>query len=76
MHPLLDDLSELKDQELETKILDLSKKYWIVRNPDVQYQITLLLNSYQEELRSRRAKAWEQQYQNRDKGLDKLINVN
>jgi hypothetical protein len=76
MHPLLEDLSDLKDQEIESKILDLSKKYWIVRNPDVQHQITLLLGSYQEELRSRRAKAWEQQYQNRDKGLDKLINVN
>ncbi len=76
MHPLLEDLSNLKDQEIEAKILDLSKKYWVARNPDVQYQITLLLNSYQEELRSRRAKAWEQQYQNRDKGLDKLINVN
>ncbi len=76
MHPLLEDLSRLKDQELESKILDLSKKYWVARNPDVQYQITLLLDSYQEELRSRRAKAFEQQYQNRDKGLDKLINVN
>ncbi len=76
MHPLLEDLSRLKDQELESKILDLSKKYWVARNPDVQYQITLLLESYQEELRSRRAKAFEQQYQNRDKGLDKLINVN
>ena len=76
MHPLIEDLSELKDQELEAKILDLSKKYWIVRNPDVKYQITLLLDAYQMELKIRRSKALEQTYQNRDKDLDKLINVN
>jgi hypothetical protein len=76
MHPLIDSLSNLKDQELESKILDLSKKYWVTRNPDVQRQISMALETYNEELRGRRAKALEQMYQNRDKDLDKLINVN
>ena len=76
MHPLIDTLSNLKDQELESKILDLSKKYWVTRNPDVQRQISMALETYNEELRGRRAKALEQMYQNRDKDLDKLINVN
>jgi hypothetical protein len=76
MHPLIQDLSGLKDQELESKILDLSKKYWVTRNPDLQNQIAMALDSYNEELRTRRAKALEQLYQNRDKDLDKLINVN
>jgi hypothetical protein len=76
MHPLIQDLSGLKDQELESKILDLSKKYWVARNPDLQRQIAMALDTYNEELRARRAKALEQLYQNRDKDLDKLINVN
>jgi hypothetical protein len=76
MHPLIQDLSGLKDQELESKILDLSKKYWVTRNPNLQNQIAMALDSYNEELRARRAKALEQLYQNRDKDLDKLINVN
>jgi hypothetical protein len=75
MHPLIENLNELKDSELENKILDLSKKYWQSRNPQVKHQITLILDMYQEELRTRRAKLWQQQNDNRDKGLDKLINV-
>lgn len=76
MHPLADDFSKLKDSEIESKIQELSKKYWQATNPSVQYQISLFLELYNEELKVRRAKIWEQQYQNRDKGLDKLINVN
>lgn len=75
MHPLAEDFSQLKDAEIETRVSDLSKKYWQSNNSGVQNQISLFLDLYNEELRSRRAKAWQQQYQNRDKGLDKLINV-
>jgi hypothetical protein len=39
-------------------------------------QIANLLNIYKDEISVRRAKAWEQQYQKRDKGLDNLIQVN
>ena len=73
MHPLVYDLSKLKDSEIESKILDLSKKYWQSSNPSVRDQISMLLDSYNEELRS---KLWQQQQENNDKGLDKLINVN
>jgi hypothetical protein len=76
MHPLAGDFGKLKDSEIEEKILDLSKKYWATHNPDVQHQISMLLDLYNEELRDRRAKTWQQQYQNRDKGLDNLIKVN
>ena len=41
MHPLIDDLSKLKDSELEAKINDLTRKYFMVRNPGVQAQIGL-----------------------------------
>jgi hypothetical protein len=76
MHPLVENLNELKDSELENKILELSKKYWQAGNPQVQNQISMILQMYNEELQTRRAKMWQQQYQNRDKGLDKLININ
>ena len=76
MHPLIEDLTILKDNEIESKILDLSKKYWVARNPEVQFQIRLLLDQYNEELRTRRSKLLQQQYQNRNQDLDKLIKVN
>ena len=75
MHPLAEDFSLLKDAEIETRVSELSKKYWQSSNPALQNQISLFLDLYNEELRSRRAKMWQQQYQSRDKGLDKLINV-
>lgn len=76
MHPLVDDLSNLKEGELEAKMQDLGRKYWQARNPDLQHQIGLLLDVYRAELQTRRQKAYEAQFQNRDKNLDKLINVN
>ena len=76
INPLIEDLANLKDAEIENKIQDLSKKYWQARNPDVKMQIANFLNIYKEELTTRRAKAWEQQYQKRNKDLDDLIQVN
>ena len=76
MHPLLADLSTLKDSELETKIQELTKKYFMTYNNDLRMQISVVLDDYKEELSRRRAKVWQDQYENRDKGLDKLINVN
>lgn len=75
MHPLAEDFSKLKDAEIESRIQDLTKKYWQTHNPILQHQISLFLDIYQEEIRSRRARTWQQQYQNRDKGLDDLIKV-
>jgi hypothetical protein len=76
MHPLVEDLSSLKDNEIESKILDLSKKYWMSRNPDLQFQIKLLLDQYNEELRVRRSKLFQQQNETRHQDLDKLIKIN
>jgi hypothetical protein len=75
IHPLAEDFSQLKDAEIESRVSELSKKYWQSSNPALQNQISLFLDLYNQELKHRRAKAWQQQYQNRDKGLDKLINV-
>lgn len=76
INPFVDDLSDLKDIEIENKIQDLSKKYWMSKNPDIKIQISNLLEIYKQELGVRRAKAWDQQYQKRNKDLDDLIQVN
>jgi len=76
IHPLSQDLGKLKDSELELKIQELSRKYWQARNPYLQQQISTFLELYNDELKSRRMETWEQQRQNMDKGLDKLININ
>lgn len=75
MHPLIQDLDKLKENELENKIQDLSKKYFQAHNLGMQQQIILVLESYKEELAARRAKTWQEQYQKRDTDLDSLINV-
>lgn len=75
MHPLVGDLSQLKDGELENKINELSKKYFSTPNVDVRAQIVLVLDTYKEELSNRRRAEYEKMMQSRDKNLDKLINV-
>ena len=76
MHPLVNDLSNLKDSELESKINELTRKYFMAHNPEVQFQIIAVLDSYKEEFAKRQKQAYDKMMNNRDKGLDKLINVN
>lgn len=76
MHPLVDDLHNLKDSELESKINDLTRKYFMAMNPDVQFQIASVLESYKEEQAIRQKAAYDKMMNQQGKGLDKLINVN
>jgi hypothetical protein len=73
MHPLLSDLSGLKDQEIHSRINDLTKKYFLTRNPDVQRQIAQVLDDLRYELSERNRRMWEEQM--KDKSLDNLIKV-
>lgn len=73
MHPLVTDLSGLKDQEIHGKINDLTKKYFMTRNPDIQRQIVAVLDDLRIELADRNRKLIEQQM--KDKNLDNLIKV-
>lgn len=75
MHPLVGDLSALKDAELENKINELSKKYFSTSNVDIRQQIVMVLDTYKSELGNRRQREYEKMMQSRDKNLDKLINV-
>jgi hypothetical protein len=73
MHPLLSDMSGLKDQEIHSRINDLTKKYFLTRNPDVQRQIAQVLDDLRYELSERNRRMWEEQM--KDKSLDNLIKV-
>ena len=75
-NPLVDDLSQLQDSEIENKISELSRKYFQARNPDLQRQIAVILEMYKQEIVTRREKARLQQNQeNGEEGLDNLINI-
>lgn len=75
MHPLLDSLQELSDNELEQKISSASRNYWRTTNPQVQSQIAMVIDSYKQELENRRTKQRLEQQENGDSDLDNLINI-
>jgi hypothetical protein len=59
-HPLLEDLTKLKDQDLENKIADLNKKYHAALRfgqGSAAHQITLILDSIQAEKQRRQFEA-------------------
>ena len=74
-NPLVDDFSKLTDPELENKISELGRKYFMSRNPQVQMQIATILDMHKEELRARRARAQLQSLQNGNSDLDDLIKI-
>jgi hypothetical protein len=76
MHPLVNDLSSLKIAELESKVSELTKKYFSTHNFDVQQQIVMVLETYKEELARRQREEYEKMMNSRNKDLDKLIKVN
>lgn len=77
-HPLLDDPTLLKDQDLELKILDLSKKYHIAARMgqgSACQQIIIALNMYREEQSRRQYELIQRTIAKQNKGLGDLINV-
>jgi hypothetical protein len=75
MHPLIEDMSLLKDVEIESRIQDLSKKYFQTYNPALQNELIIYLDMYRAEIADRRAKQWQDLQKSRDNSLDSLINV-
>jgi hypothetical protein len=75
MHPLVNELGNLKTSDLESKINDLTKKYFMTSNYELQCQISNVLDAYKEELSTRQQSEWQKVLESRNKGLDKLINV-
>jgi hypothetical protein len=75
MHPLIEDMALLKDVEIESRIQDLSKKYFQTYNPALQNELIIYLDMYKAEIADRRMKQWQDQQKSRDNSLDSLINV-
>lgn len=74
-NPLVDDLADLNDAELDDKIRELSRKYMIATNPEVANQIATILNMYKEESIVRTAKAQQKMQEDGNNSLDNLINI-
>lgn len=77
MHPGTGDLTNLTDNELEDKILQLNRYYFVATNDEVRQQIILLLDDYKLEMEARRLEAnrRQQEQENGNNGLDSLINI-
>lgn len=77
-HPLLPDLSGLKDQDIESKISDLTRKYSIAArsgNGGLCEQIALALEEYKVEQYRRTEEKSRASLKNQSKDLDDLINI-
>lgn len=73
-NPLVDDLSDLKDNEIEDKVIELNKKYFAAArlgNPSLLTQLSTFITIYKQELAARYAK----RSQEKDDDLGQLINV-
>ena len=73
-HPLSGDLTELKDQDIENKLLELNKKYYAAArlgNQDLLTQLSTFIIIYREELSLRHTRKLKQA----DGDLGQLINV-
>lgn len=75
MHPLVNDLSKLKDSEIESKINELTRRYFSTGNVDLQRQVAMVLDTYREEFAKRQRDSYEKMMNGRNKDLDKLIKV-
>jgi hypothetical protein len=77
-HPLVDDPRKLKDQDLENKIQELSKKYYLAARMgqgSVCSQILTALEMFKTELQRRQMESMQNLIKKQNKDLDDLINV-
>lgn len=73
-NPIVDNLTQFTDNELDERILDLSKKYSAAARlgkPELLTQISILVTMYKEE----RSKRYLEKKNQLDDDLDQLINV-
>jgi hypothetical protein len=78
-NPLVTNLKQLKDSEIEDKIIDLGRKYAIASRSmgtGVPQQIAVVLEMYRNELTLRQKAAIDDLNKKTNKGLDGLIKVN
>lgn len=74
-HPFEGDLSQLKDNEIEDRLQDLTKKYFTAQrlgNHELLTQLSTFVTIYRQELSNRYRTKLKS---NEDRDLDQLINV-
>jgi hypothetical protein len=74
-HPLGEDLSQLKDNEVEEKLQELTRKYFLAARmgkPEMLTQLSTFVTIYKEELSKRLLAKTQGTY---DTDLNQLINV-
>ena len=74
-HPLEENLSNLKDPEIEAKLQDLTKKYhqaYRLGNADLLTQLSTFITIYKNEMSKRYREKFTKDI---DNDLDQLINV-
>lgn len=75
-NPLLQDLSTIKNEDLDNKITELMQKYFVAARSGmggVCNQINVILEAYKDEQRSRHAKS-SQKLMSQNKSLEDYIN--
>ena len=74
-HPFEGDLTELSDTDLNNKLSELNRKYYAAArlgNKDLLTQLQTFVTIYRDEITRRAISA---KYEQNDKDLDQLINV-
>ena len=74
-NPLVDSFENLTDNEIDEAIRGLSQRYFQTNNPQLQHQISTVLEMYKQEMQARSARQMQQMQNNGEEGLDNLINV-
>jgi hypothetical protein len=77
-NPLLEDLTLIKDVDLESRMVDLNKKYSIALrtgNGMLAQQVAVVIEAIREETLRRQREATKKLLQKQNKDLDDLINV-
>jgi hypothetical protein len=77
-NPLLEDLTRLKDTDLESRVGDLNKKYTMALrsgNGSLANQVLLILDALRDESLRRQHEATKKLLSKQNKDLDGLINV-
>lgn len=69
------DFTDVSDSDLEKKLNELTRKYFMTNNADLKYQVATVLHMYKEELVNRRNKVYNEQF-DKQQGLDNLIKIN
>ena len=77
-NPLLQDLSTLKNEDVDNKITELMNKYFVASKfgqGGVMQQIAVILEAYKEEQYKRHALASQKLMQNRNQDLGEYIKI-